>query len=99
VEVPARRYLKAVVLCLLGRLLHFFFARALRMRGDFAYDQRNRDEVASDLRAAGFERVEIVDTGEVARRWRLAHAEVPTRTLIYRCRVDAQRAPAADAGQ
>lgn len=84
---------------LLGRLLQFFFAKVLRMRGDFAYDQRNRDEVASDLRAAGFERVEIVDTGEVARRWHLAHAEVPTRTLIYRCRVDAQRAPAADAGQ
>ncbi len=70
----------------LGRFLHFLRARVFRWRGDFAYDARDRHEVRCDLHLAGFEVVDIVDTGQVAAAWQLPQAMVPTRTLIYVCK-------------
>ncbi|MBP9714569.1 MAG: class I SAM-dependent methyltransferase [Sterolibacterium sp.] len=52
----------------------------------FAYDERTREDVRADLLSAGFSSVETMDTREVARDWALPHAEVRTRTIIYRCR-------------
>ncbi|MBV2235664.1 MAG: class I SAM-dependent methyltransferase [Sterolibacterium sp.] len=52
----------------------------------FAYDERTRQDVMADLLTAGFTRVEMFDTGVLARDWSLPHAAVPTRTIIYHCR-------------
>lgn len=73
----------------LGKLLHFIRTRVLRLRGDFVYDERDRDAVAADLRACGFDQVEAFSTGDIAQAWGLPQAEVPTRTIIYRCRASA----------
>lgn len=70
----------------LGRILHFLRVRVLGIQGDFAYDQRDRDAVAADLRASGFTRVESFSTGDVAADWGLPQAGVATHTLIYCCR-------------
>ncbi|AXI01745.1 class I SAM-dependent methyltransferase [Aquirhabdus parva] len=75
-EEPARSWL--------GAILHFFRVK-LFGKGDFAYDQRNREDVAQDLRASGFGQVESFITGEVASLWNLPQANVPSRTIIYRC--------------
>ncbi len=76
----------------LGRLLHVLRVRVLGIRGDFAYDQRDRDAVAADLRACGFARVESFSTGDVAADWGLPQAGVATHTLIYCCRGPAMTA-------
>lgn len=52
----------------------------------FAYDERSSQDVVADLQSVGFAQVEIFDTRELAQQWALPKAEVPTRTLIYRCR-------------
>lgn len=52
----------------------------------FAYDERTSQDVAADLRQAGFTQVEILDTRDLAQQWKLPKAEVPSRTLVYRCR-------------
>lgn len=70
-----------------GRLLHLLRVHVFRLRGDFAYDQRDRAAVAADLRACGFDQVDSFSTAEVARGWGLPQADVPSRTLVYRCRV------------
>lgn len=72
---------------LAGRLLHFLRFYVLRLRGDFAYDARDREAIAADLRACGFTDVTSFSTGEVAADWRLPQAGTPSRTLIYRCRI------------
>lgn len=78
-----------------GSLLHAFRVKMLGIRGDFAYDHRDRQAVADDLRTAGFDHVEAVSTGDVARAWALPQSSVPSRTIIYCCRVDALPAPAS----
>jgi O-methyltransferase involved in polyketide biosynthesis len=77
----------------LGRLLHSFRVRVLGIRGDFAYDERNRQGIADDLLAAGFDSVEAINTGDVAHAWSLPQADVASRTIIYRCRAGTPPAP------
>jgi O-methyltransferase involved in polyketide biosynthesis len=69
----------------LGQAFHWFGSKVLRLRSDFAYDDRGREQVADDLRAAGFSHVAMVDTGVAASRWSLPQADVPTRTIIFSC--------------
>lgn len=71
----------------LGQWLHHFREAVLGIRSDFAYDGRSRSDVLADLRLVGFDDVTAIDTGDVARPWGLPAASVPTRTIIYRCRV------------
>lgn len=75
-----------------GRFLHFLRVRLLGIKGDFAYDQRDRAAVAADLTASGFARVESFSTGAVASAWGLPQAEVATHTIIYCCRGPAMTA-------
>ncbi len=71
----------------LGRMLHHVRVHWFGIVGDFAYDNRDRDAVAADLRRCGFSHVQCHVTGEVADAWGLPSGKVPTRTLIYACRV------------
>lgn len=71
----------------LGRVLHHVRVHWLGIAGDFAYDDRDRDAVAADLRSCGFGDVQCHVTGEVAEAWGLPSSEVPSHTLIYVCRV------------
>jgi O-methyltransferase involved in polyketide biosynthesis len=61
-----------------------------RLRGTqrraFARDGRNRDEIADDLRAAGFEHVAVHSSADFASAWNLPHAMAHTRVILYRCR-------------
>jgi O-methyltransferase involved in polyketide biosynthesis len=66
-----------------GRLLSRM--RSARRRA-FACDGRNRDEIADDLRAAGFTRVAVHPSADFARAWNLPHAKAHTRVILYRCR-------------
>lgn len=77
----------------LGRLLHHVRVHWFGVVGDFAYDQRDRDDVASDLRACGFDDVRSYATGDIAAAWGLPAASVPSRTLIYVCRVSPSTMP------
>lgn len=72
---------------LLGRILHNLRVHWFGIVGDFAYDERDREAVANDLRLCGFDDVRCYVTGEVAQAWHLPAAEVATRTLIYVCRM------------
>jgi O-methyltransferase involved in polyketide biosynthesis len=66
---------------LAGRLLS-------RMRGrrrTFPCDGRSRDEIAADLKEAGFGHVEMHSSAQFARAWNLPHAGVHTRVILYRC--------------
>ncbi len=72
----------------IGQMLHFLRVKLLG-KGDFAYDQRQRDDVANDLRACGFAHVESFSTEEIAQTWNLPQANVPSRTIIYRCHAGA----------
>ncbi len=71
----------------LGQFLSDLRQRLTHPPPPFAYDERTRDDVRADLIKAGFSFVEAIDTHTVARDWSLPHAEVRTRTIIYRCRV------------
>jgi O-methyltransferase involved in polyketide biosynthesis len=74
----------------LGQGLHLLRERVFGIRSDFAYDQRSRSDVAADLRSAGFDEVEAIDTHEVAQPWALPQSAEPSRTIVYCCR---NRAP------
>lgn len=60
--------------------------RALWLKPTYAYDERTRWQVADDLRSAGFREVEVFNSGDIARSWRLPHSDIKTRVIIYRCR-------------
>lgn len=71
----------------LSRLRDKLFAKQLREKGPtFAYDERTRMQVADDLRAAGFQQVELYNSAEIAREWNLPHSDIKTRVILYRCR-------------
>jgi O-methyltransferase involved in polyketide biosynthesis len=69
-----------------GKLLHWLRKSVFSLHDDFSYDGRNRVQVAEDLHCAGFDEVDIVSTGDVAKHWALPQARVPSRTIIYACR-------------
>lgn len=52
----------------------------------YAYDERTRMQVADDLRAAGFKKVDVYNSADIAREWHLPHSDINTRVIIYRCR-------------
>jgi O-methyltransferase involved in polyketide biosynthesis len=52
----------------------------------FPCDGRSRHEIAEDLCAAGFSRIDMHGSVEFASAWNLPHAGVPTRVVLYRCR-------------
>ena len=70
-----------------GRVLHHLRVHWFGIAGDFAYDERDREAVASDLRLCGFDDVRCYVTSEVAQEWNLPAAEIATRTLIFVCRM------------
>jgi O-methyltransferase involved in polyketide biosynthesis len=51
----------------------------------FERDQRTRDDIRTELLAAGFAAVDIVDSAAVARAWALPHPEQPTRQVLFDC--------------
>jgi O-methyltransferase involved in polyketide biosynthesis len=61
-----------------------------RLRGPkrraFPCDDRNRDEIADDLRAAGFKNIAVHSSVDFAGAWKLPHAKAHTRVILYRCR-------------
>jgi len=61
-----------------------------RLRGPkrraFPCDERNRSEIADDLRAAGFKHIAVHSSAEFAGEWDLPHAKTHTRVILYRCR-------------
>ena len=61
-----------------------------RLRGPkrhaFPCDGRNRDEIANDLRAAGFKDIAVHSSVDFAGAWNLPHAKAHTRVILYRCR-------------
>jgi O-methyltransferase involved in polyketide biosynthesis len=60
--------------------------RGQRRRRTFPRDGRSRDEIAEDLRAAGFRQVDMHSSREFASAWGLPHPKVHTRVILYRCR-------------
>lgn len=77
----------------LGDFLHRLRTRVFKMKPGFAYDNRSRNDIADDLKAAGFPCVEAIDTGHISQAWQFPQAEEPTRTIIYCCRADLPAAP------
>ena len=62
----------------LGRLMRVF------TRGrEFERDQRTRDDIVADLRAAGFDTVEVLEPAAVAKEWALPFPDVPTQQVLF----------------
>jgi O-methyltransferase involved in polyketide biosynthesis len=55
----------------------------------FERDPRTRDDLAAELREAGFDEVETVEPAAVAHAWGLPFPEVPTQQLLFVARVRA----------
>lgn len=53
----------------------------------FERDARTRDEIAAELREAGFDEVEMLEPASVAEAWGLPYPEVPTQQLLFVARV------------
>jgi O-methyltransferase involved in polyketide biosynthesis len=71
----------------LSRLRDRLYAKKLSEKGpSYAYDERTRMQVADDLRAAGFQQVDVYSSAEIAREWHLPHSDIKTRVIIYHCR-------------
>jgi O-methyltransferase involved in polyketide biosynthesis len=70
----------------LGRVLGGLM-RALTRGGGFVRDARTRSDVASDLRAAGFEDVQMIEPSAAPPSWRVPHLEMPTQQLVFAARM------------
>jgi hypothetical protein len=70
----------------LGQGLHMVRKHVFKSRPDFAYDQRTRNDVIADLKAAGFKDVQAFATGDIAGQWSLPESSVSSQTIIYSCR-------------
>ena len=73
-----------------GRSLGWLFGRFTR-GGSFAFDERTRADLSSDLRACGFAEVEIYDPAEVA-ELDVPAAGHPTQALVWLTRTAASPA-------
>jgi hypothetical protein len=51
----------------------------------FPCDGRSRHEIADDLRAVGFRRIDMHGSVEFASAWRLPHTGARTRVVLFRC--------------
>jgi O-methyltransferase involved in polyketide biosynthesis len=68
-----------------GRALEALMKRFTGGRS-FERDERTRDDIAGELRAAGFSRVEAKEPRSVAREWALPFADARTQQLLFVCR-------------
>ncbi len=67
---------------LLGRALGWLMGRFTGGRG-FARDERGREQILAELRAAGFTEVEAVEPCLVAERYGLPYPRKPTQQLVF----------------
>lgn len=65
-----------------GRSLEWLMKRFTGGKS-FERDGRGRDDIASELRAAGFPEVALHEAAAVAAAWELPHADVPTQQLLF----------------
>lgn len=70
---------------LFGQLLSALRQRLMKPPPPFAYDDRTRRDVVADLQAAGFVRVEVLDSGEISRTWPLPFPGVRTKVIVFHC--------------
>jgi O-methyltransferase involved in polyketide biosynthesis len=60
-------------------------------RPAFPCDDRGREEIAEDLRVAGFDKITAHSSVDFASAWNLPHAKSHTRVILYRCRCQGVR--------
>lgn len=70
-----------------GRLLERIMKLFTRGQA-FERDERTRDDLLAELKAAGFDHVELVEPGAVAREWGLPRPDTPSQQLLFVCRVE-----------
>jgi hypothetical protein len=68
-----------------GRALEAMMKRFTGGRS-FERDERTRDDIARELQAAGFSRVELKEPRDVAEAWSLPYAQARTQQLLFVCR-------------
>lgn len=51
----------------------------------YCYDQRTRFDIREDLLEAGFKSVDIIESQEKSKSWKLPHGQVPTHIIVYQC--------------
>lgn len=68
-----------------GRLLEALMKRFTGGRS-FERDRRTREEIATELRGAGFSSVELLEPGQVAAEWGLPFPEEKTQQLLFVCK-------------
>lgn len=76
---------------LLGRGLGWLMKRFTGGK-TFERDERTRDDIARELREAGFDEVEMIEPTAVARDWDLPYPDVPTRQLLFVARARGREA-------
>jgi O-methyltransferase involved in polyketide biosynthesis len=71
-----------------GRVGRFLESLMKRFTGgrSFERDERTREDIASELRQAGFSRVELIEPRTVAVEWKLPFADAKTQQLLFVCR-------------
>lgn len=75
----------------IGRALGWLMRKFTGGKG-FERDSRTRDDIAADLREAGFDEVTMVEPADVAKTWRLPFPDVPTQQLLFVAKI-VRRAP------
>ena len=70
---------------ILGRALERLFKLFTRGR-TIERDARTRDDIAAEIRAAGFASVELVEPSGVASAWKLPFEGVKTQALLFVCK-------------
>jgi O-methyltransferase involved in polyketide biosynthesis len=69
----------------MGRVLEKLMKQFTGGRG-FERDVRTRDQMVAELRAAGFDEVEVMTSREVAEAWALPRPDQPTTMVVFTCR-------------
>lgn len=72
----------------LGNLLSRLRQRLSDHFQPFAYDDRTKQDVVTDLKDAGFTSVNLFDSAEVARSWSLPCAQIKTHVFLFHCRCE-----------
>lgn len=68
-----------------GQWLHNLRMKFPKLQGDFKYDSRTAEGIAADLKAVGFQVVEVHSTSRLKRIFGLAGLDRPSNTLIFAC--------------
>ncbi|WP_141732236.1 class I SAM-dependent methyltransferase [Oligoflexus tunisiensis] len=69
---------------ILGRTLEFLLKRFTQGQS-LIFDQRTRFDIAAELRAAGFSRVDTLEPRSVPKSWGIPYLGRRTQMLIFRC--------------